>query len=218
MTKYKAVLFDLDGTLADTSLGIINCHRYTLSQMGRPSPSDELLLKVIGAPLMETYKNRFGFSPDEAKKAVEIYRERYADKGVCEAFLYEGMASLLRQLLRNDYRLGVATLKKEEFAVQLLEFLGVADCFDVIKGMDRLDHLTKKDNIIRCMKEMKLSESQVVLVGDSPYDAIGAKEAGVSFIGVTYGFGFKTKADIYDECAVFAADNSEELAYYLCSE
>jgi len=217
MTKYKSVLFDLDGTLADTSLGITNCHRYTLQQMGKSLPSDKVLYEVIGAPLMETYRTRFGFDSVNAKIAVDIYRKHYEEIGIYQASLYDGMEDILGRLSQRGYIMGVATLKKEEFAVQILKQLGIAQYFDTIKGMDGLDHLTKKDIIIRCLNELNVSKNQVILVGDSHFDSMGAMEAGIDFIGVTYGFGFKSKQEVYGSNAAYAIDRPEELDDFLGS-
>lgn len=217
MTKYKSVLFDLDGTLADTSLGITNCHRYTLHQMGKSLPSDKVLYEVIGAPLMETYRTRFGFDSVNVKIAVDIYRKHYGETGIYQASLYDGMEDTLSRLSQRGYIMGVATLKKEEFAVRILKQLGIAQYFSTIKGMDGLDHLTKKDIIIRCMNEFELSKGQVVLVGDSHFDSMGAMEAGIDFIGVTYGFGFKSKQEVYGSNAAYAIDRPEELDDFLGS-
>ena len=77
--QYRTILFDLDGTLADTSQGIYNCHRYAISCMGITEPIDRKLEGIIGAPLLESYRTRFGFS-DEARIAASHYRKRYAEK------------------------------------------------------------------------------------------------------------------------------------------
>jgi phosphoglycolate phosphatase len=147
----KLVIFDMDGTLADTSLGILNCHKYANVSMGRIEPTDEDLAGIIGGPLLKTYIERFKFSEDDAKKAVENYRARYAEKGVFEAELYEGMAETLKELKQKGYKLAVATLKAEVFAKQMLQNMGVADLFDVIHGVDMKDSITKSGLINLCL-------------------------------------------------------------------
>ena len=105
--KYKLIIFDFDGTIADTSLGIIDSHKYTLAAMGKSIPQDEMLRKVIGGNLLKTYIETFGFQEDDARKAVGIYRKRYA---ACKAgrlnSIYVGRTSESGHLLyRNPPRL-----------------------------------------------------------------------------------------------------------------
>ena len=189
--KYKLAVFDMDGTLADTSEGILNCHRYAHKVMGRPEPRDEELDGVIGGPLLETYKTRFGFPEEDAKQAVKIYRERYAEQGIYEAKLYDGMKETLQQLKASGVKLAVATLKAERFAKIMLANMGVADLFDAIYGVDENDKRTKAELIQMCMDTLQVEKSETVMIGDSIHDLNGAKECNVDFIGVTYGFGFK---------------------------
>lgn len=196
--NYKLAIFDMDGTLADTSEGIMNSHRYTHKMMGLVEPSDEDLDGVIGGPLLQTYQNRFGFSEKEAKNAVKIYRERYAEKGIYEAKLYEGMQAVLTALKNSHVKLGVATLKAERFAKTMLADMGVASLFDVIYGVDDNDKRTKSELIQLCMHELNMSPKNTVMIGDSMHDLNGAMECDIAFIGVTYGFGFKKNAQNFN--------------------
>ena len=193
--KYKLIVFDLDGTLADTSLGIINSHKYANAQMGRPVPDDETLAGIIGGPLLKTYQTKFAYSDSDAVEAVRIYRERYAEKGIDEVEIYEEIPYVLSELKARGYLLAVATLKAEKFAIPMLESLEVAKYFDIIHGVDDKDTRTKASLIELCMQELNVVPESTVLVGDSSHDAIGANAAGVDFIAATYGFGFKTDSD-----------------------
>ena len=104
--------------------------------------------------------------------------------------MYPGMLDALRTLKRKGYKLGVATLKAEQFVKVMLKEMAVADLFDVIYGMDDQDTRTKSGLIELCMETAGISAEQTVLVGDSIHDQNGAIEQGVSFVGVSYGFGF----------------------------
>lgn len=201
MKKFKLIIFDLDGTLADTSLGIINCHKHANEMMGRPIYDEGVLASVIGGPLLDTYRTKFGYSDDDAKKAVSIYRERYSTEGFKEAVLYPLMKETLSQLKERGYMLAVATLKAERFAIPMLQKLGVDMLFDVIHGVDDNDTHTKTSLVNLCIDELGASKAEAVLVGDSLHDASGAKQSEIDFIGATYGFGFKSKDDI---CALNA--------------
>lgn len=211
----QLVIFDMDGTLADTSRGILNSHRHAHAAMGRPEPTDEELDGVIGGPLLQSYTYRFGFSEEDARKAVQAYREYYACHGIHEAVLYPGMALTLKALKDAGYKLGVATLKAERFAKIMLRELGVADLFDAIYGMDEQDTRTKAGLIGLCMEAVGASTSETTLVGDSIHDLNGARQSGISFVGVTYGFGFHEKADVIHAGGTRAADTCRELQHLL---
>lgn len=186
----KLVIFDFDGTIADTSEGIIDAHRFTLKAMERKCPSDYELRKVIGRNLFQTYMDTFGFDETEAKKAVKIYRNRYAGVGIHKATVYQGCEDLLMYLKGSGISIGVATLKAEIFTEVMLEELNIADFFDEICGMDPSDSEDKTSLILKCIEKNGCIKDRAVLVGDSINDLTGAKEAGIRFVGVTYGFGF----------------------------
>ena len=103
MIKKRLVIFDKDGTLADTSQGILECHRYANVQMGRPEPTDAELSGIIGGHLLDIYKSRFRYSDSDAVKAVKLYREHYAECGINNVLLYEGMEATLRNLKEKGY-------------------------------------------------------------------------------------------------------------------
>lgn len=190
--KYKLIIFDFDGTIADTSEGILDAHRYTLATMGRDVPSQDVLRSVIGSALLETYKVRFEFTEKQARQAVNIYRKRYAEVGIHKASLYPGFKETIVELKRQGYRIGVATLKAERFATCMLHEMGIIDYFDVVCGMDDSDMHTKASLVKKCCNFCDVDEHESVLVGDSNSDINGSREAQVNFIGVTYGFGFTT--------------------------
>lgn len=189
-TKYKLVIFDFDGTIADTSPGILDAHRFALQAMSRQVPCESELRKVIGGNLLKTYISTFGFEEATARKAVQIYRARYAQAGIHMAHLYPGFTELLKGLKGLDCKIGVATLKAESFAKTMLFELGIDGYFDSVCGMDAQDGLSKSELVLKCCSLCGVDQTDAVLIGDSNNDWIGSQEARVDFIGVTYGFGF----------------------------
>lgn len=206
--KSKLIIFDFDGTIADTSPGILDSHKFALASMGRSIPEESELLKVIGGQLLKTYIDVFEFDEQSAVKAVKIYRDRYANVGINLANPYDGFEDLITQLKNCGYYIGVATLKAERFAKEILAKFNMLDKFDVVCGMDENDSLTKADLIEKCIEFCKVDKSQAILVGDSNNDLKGAEAVGVQFIGVTYGFGFKKNVE-YN----FVTANSPEEVY-----
>lgn len=188
--KYKLVIFDFDGTIADTSAGILDAHRFTLQMMGKTIPCEEELRAVIGGNLLQIYINTFGFEEERAREAVRIYRERYLNAGIHMSTLYPGIRDLLRLLKSSGCKIGVATLKSEKFAKLMLNELEIFEFFDCVCGMDDKDTLSKVDLILECCSLCHVDVTETVLIGDSNNDLGGAQKAGTHFIGVTYGFGF----------------------------
>lgn len=215
MMKYKCILFDLDGTLVNTFPGILHSYQYAAGKIGIPLLTEEIVGEVIGAPLAEVFRKRFSLSEDMVEEALFHYRKYYAESGLHEIEHYDGMLDTLIALKKRGYLLGVATLKKESFAKEILSKLGLAQYLDVIIGMDDKDSLTKAGMITKAMDMLAVSEVETVLLGDSSYDAIGAEAAGVDFIAATYGFGFAKKEDvvIYNHVGVISIPL--ELLYYI---
>ena len=189
---YKLILFDLDGTLADTSEGIMNCCKQTLLKIGYGEPGEKELKKAVGAKLIKTFMNVFGLDEKTALECVVLYRMQYAIQGIFEAVLYEDMKQTLQALKTKGYKLAVATLKEERLANMLLENLGIADCFEVIHGSNKKDDISKSDIINMCINDLDAKTEDCVLVGDSMTDLKGAKQSNIDFIAVTYGFGFQS--------------------------
>ena len=206
------IAVDFDGTIADTSLGILDSHRYALEAVGDYIPSEDELRNVIGGNLLLTYINTFDFKEEKARIAVKIYRERYAKVGIHKAILYPGVLDLLQRLKEENVLIGIATLKADRFAKSMLEELGIAHFFDVVCGMDDHDAMTKADLIKKCCVECGITKKDAVLVGDSNNDFLGAMEAGVEFIGVTYGFGFIP----YQQYDFLSANTIDEIYELLC--
>ena len=194
--KYKAVLFDLDGTLMDTSPGIIHCYNTTALNYGKEERPSDCFRNIIGGTLPDNFKKHYSFTDDNVREAVEFYRKEYEVNGIHMAEVYKGIPELLSCLKENGIFTAIATLKREDFAVNMMKEFGLYEKFDVIKGMDKADTKTKSSIIDECLGIFNISPSEAVLIGDSKSDASGAEKSGVDFIGVTYGWGFATGDDV----------------------
>lgn len=211
MKGYKAVLFDLDGTLIDTSAGVIDCIKMTIERLSLTPLTMEETLKFIGPPLQSSFKDICHLDDTMVDLAVKTFRSFYVGDNLFNVKIYGGIFELLEYLKSKSIKIAVATYKQESFAKVLLEHVGIAKYCDYIYGCDPQGVLTKADIVEKCIQSFNEDKSNVVLVGDSRFDAIGSKNANVDFIGVTYGFGFKSKHDIDEFQNVFSADTVYQL-------
>lgn len=186
---YELILFDLDGTLLDTSPGIFNSVRYAESQLGLSPIPNARLQEFVGPPPKSMYMHIYGLDEDRALLAAQKHREYGSAKAIYEAEVYPGIEEVLSELKTRGYKLGVTTLKSQEIAENILQNYGLFSYFDIIVGMDSKETLTKC-RTIQLAIEQTGSSGNVILIGDSQYDFDGAQEAGVGFVGVLYGFGF----------------------------
>ncbi len=197
MHKYKNILFDLDGTLLNTSTGVIKAVRKTIEVLHYNMPNDENLVKFVGPPMQESFERYFGLSREEALKNANIFREIYKDY-LYEAKPYDGILDLLKRLKKQKFKLAIATNKSHENAINILEKFGILEFCDFAMGSDLEGKLTKADIVKSCLKNLKANRQESVLIGDSNADSSGALEAEIDFIAVLYGFGFKSIEDLKD--------------------
>lgn len=188
--KYELILFDLDGTLLDTSLGIFNSVRYAEKEMGFAPISSSRLAEFVGPPPKSMYMKMYGVEEEVALLAAQKHREYGRTKAVFEATVYPGIIDLLKCLKKQGYKLGVCTLKSQKIAETILQNFGLSQYFDTIVGMDEKESLTKSRTIQMAIKETNTT-GRALMVGDSQYDYEGAIETRIDFIGVVYGFGLK---------------------------
>jgi len=183
------ILFDLDGTLADSSQGILSSFRATLEQIHLEA-TDELLRRLIGPPLGESFRH-LGVADEDVDHVVDVYREFYAERGVHEARLYDDVATTLEALSSEGVHLGVATAKRIDFARQMLGSLGVKHFFDDIAGASVDLRITSKFDIMsQMLSGWGVGESpDVWMVGDRHFDMVAAGAHGVSAVGALWGFG-----------------------------
>ena len=186
----QCVVFDMDGTLVNSFEGIFYAYQWAFKKLSIPFPGEAFVRQAVGAPLLLVFEKSCGMDGEKARLAARHYREYYAEKGRYQAVVYPGMEETLCTLKDAGCFLGVATLKKEGFAREMLRSLGLLPHLNAVCGMDEQDSLTKAGLIRRCMDHAGADTDRTVLVGDSEFEALGAEEAGVSFLAVTYGFGF----------------------------
>ena len=185
--KYKAVIFDFDGTICDTGEGILKSAKYALDYYNIEAPEYTELTFFIGPPLLVTFQEKFGVDANMADKLVKKYRERYTNKGLLESELYDGIKELLSKLKKENIKLGIASSKPQDYVEALLDHYGVKSYFDVICGVTFSADCESKANIIsRCIKELDTQGNETLMVGDKKYDIddIILSEYGTTVVGL----------------------------------
>lgn len=208
---YDVILFDLDGTLTDSGLGITNSVAYSLRKYKIEVNDRTELYKFIGPPLKESFEKYYGFSAEEAAKAVEYYREYYVDKGLFENTVYDGIEELLRTIRDSGKTAIVATSKPEIFAKRILEHFGIAKYFTYIAGANMDETRTKKDEVISyVLHNCNIpAHSKVLMVGDREHDILGAKKMGLDSLGVLFGYG--DYEELKNAGATYIAENVKDI-------
>lgn len=208
---YDVILFDLDGTLTDSALGITNSAAYSLKKYGIEVADRTELYKFVGPPLHESFEKFYGFSPEEAKQAVEYYREYYREKGIFENVVYDGIEPLLKAISDSGKTLVVATSKPELFAKRILEYFDLAKYFTYIAGANMDGTRTKKDEVIAyALQNCRISDrAKVVMVGDREHDILGAGKVGIDSLGVLFGYG--DYEELKNAGATYIAETVEDI-------
>lgn len=183
------VIFDLDGVLVNSREGIAASLNYALSSGGFATRDDVAIHQLIGPPLHSVFATLTGLEVRDPalERCVTAYREHYRAGYLVATSLIDGMGDALRAL-RDRAMLSVATSKATTFVGPLLDHLNIADCFDVVEGAD-LDAADQPKSVTigRVLRACGRPSSAAVMIGDTRYDVIGAREHGIPTIGVTWG-------------------------------
>ncbi|MBR6994815.1 MAG: HAD hydrolase-like protein [Ruminococcus sp.] len=215
MKKFDTLLFDLDGTLTDSTEGILKCLAYALERMGYEVPEDTN--KFLGPPLRQSLTEFLGMSMEQADEAVRIFRERYSVVGLFENRVYDGIPGMLERLKSGGKRLMVATSKAEIYAVRIFERFGLAQYFEIVGGAELDGSRDYKDEVIEYVlaKAGITDRSTVLMIGDRRQDVLGAHKTNIECMGILWGFG--SMEELTQAGADYIARTPQEAADMLLS-
>ncbi len=215
--KYKTVIFDVDGTLFDTSQGIFSCIQFVLDSMNYPQLEADKLRKFIGPPVYDSFMAICGMSSEDANKATQLYRSSYVEKFIVFSKLYEGMDELIKELKSSGVKIGIATMKTELQIKKLLEIFDLSDTFDSVSFAVPSGKKSKSDIINEVLDATATAPMDAVMIGDSVYDGVGANSSAVDFIAVSYGFGISSEQQLKDTGTEYVcfADSVKMISEYL---
>ncbi len=203
-----ALFFDLDGTLTDAKPGITGCIQHALGRLGRTVPGQDELEWCIGPPLQETFARLVG--REDAARALALYRERYADVGLFENEVYDGIPDVLASLEGQSARLYVASSKPKVYVDRILDRFDLTRFFRSVYGSE-LDgtNTDKRDLLAVALADSGVAPHEATMIGDRAHDAIGAAHNAVDFLGVLYGYG--SREELEDEGAARFVHQPAEL-------
>ena len=183
------IFFDLDGTLTDPKPGITRSIQYALRRLDRAVPSEEELTWCIGPPLHASLKKLLG-TDDLADKALALYRERFGDIGLFENEVYPGIEETLSVLAESNRRLFVATSKPIIYAERIIDHFKLTGYFERVFGSELDGTRTDKTELLGyALRATGVDPSRAMMIGDRSHDMIGARNNGMTAVGVLYGYG-----------------------------
>ncbi len=198
------IYFDLDGTLTDPKLGITRSIQYALRKLDRRAPPKDELVWCIGSPLRASLKKLLG-ADDLAGKALSLYRERVGDIGIFENEIYPGIEDTLSVLAKSDRRLFVATSKPTIYAERIIDYFKLTVYFERVFGSELDGRRSDKTELLNyALQTTGVDPLQATMIGDRSHDMIGARNNGMTAVGVLYGYGSKEElvaAGAHQVCA-----------------
>lgn len=187
--KYKCIIFDFDGTLADTTAGIVTTFQSTFREMGLPVPSVEKIQSTIGLALKDGFKAAMEtLSDEQADFAVVTYRRIFYESGIQAITAYPGIVDALSRLQAMGYDLVIATSRGHKSLGLICDNLGISCFFSgEYCSDDVVNHKPAPDLVNLILEDKNLDRSDVLVVGDTYYDMLMGKGADCKVCGVTWG-------------------------------
>lgn len=212
-SPYSCVLWDVDGTIVDASVGILRRLAVALPHFGHPAPSREQLIHWIGPPMFESFQDQAGMTPEEAAEAVTFYRALgKADGYTTDVATYPGVAELINDLHAAGVPQATASSKPELQVDALIDHFGLRPAFATTVGAtpDESTLASKTDIVaeaLRRLRELGADTSRPILIGDRHHDVEGGLANGVPVVFVEWGFSAHSEGDD----AAFRASSVEDL-------
>lgn len=191
INDFQAVLFDLDGTITDPKEGIINSILYAVKEFGKEEKHPHTLDSFIGPPLQHSFKNRYNLLDDEAAEMVRLYRVYYAEHGIFQCHLYEGIEQLIKGLSERGVFMALATSKPIKYADQLMRHFNLESYFDFTAGANLDGSRTEKIEVIQYGLDQipPFETEKILMLGDREFDIEGGNFHGLNTAYARWGYG-----------------------------
>ena len=185
-----SIIFDFDGTLADTNRGIIGTFQATMDKMGLPRVDEEKIKSTIGLPLKQNFTVAAGMSDEEADKAVEIYRELFNGIAIPLTQLFPGVEEVLKTLSERKVPMAIASSRSTKSLRELCSVLGVTKYIseDFIFGVETVARPKPAPDLVYViLGKLGAKPEETLVIGDATYDIEMGKAAGCHTCAVSYG-------------------------------
>jgi phosphoglycolate phosphatase len=189
MTSVDLLIFDLDGTLADTKQDIAMAVNLTLKEFGLPPKDSDVIYGFVGDGVRKLLQRAFEDQPEGLyKRALKVFRQYYLTHLLDTTQFYPGVLEVLHHF--KDKKRAIATNKPFEYTEKIIDGLGVRNHFDLILGGDSTLYLKPHPAIIQeVLRRLGVDGRQAVMVGDGINDIRAAQAAGAKSCAVGYGLG-----------------------------
>jgi len=189
--SFKAVLFDLDGTITDPKEGIVNSVLYAVKESGLEEHQPESLNSFIGPPLHYSFQQRYGVTEREAFEMVRLYRVYYAQDGILQCHLYDGIEDVIKKLYAEGVFLSLATSKPVGYANQILKHFGLDKYFSFTAGALMDGKRTDKKDVIQFALDHipHFEKDKILMIGDREFDVDGGHFHGLQTAWAAWGYG-----------------------------
>ena len=208
----KLIIIGYDGTIADTSPGILYCMNTTANAMGYTPVHHDALYGVIGVSLEQGFMSLYGMKEDEIEYAMNNYSKLYSIKGEEMFLIYDGIEESLRRLKESGCKLAIVTQKNAKFINNMLGvYKTIGEQFDIVCATDVDIDMEKSDMLLKVCEELGISVEDSIFIGDSYVDALAAQEVGMDFAAALYGWGFRSREDAEKYHCRAYLNNAKEL-------
>jgi len=207
----KIILFDLDGTLIDSTEAILESFDVAFKTFNKKTPSNNEIKKLIGLPLDIMFE-KLGISRNKVWDYVDAYKQNYRKISTQKTKLLPNAKEAINKASKFA-RLGIVTTKTARYSKELLEYFGLMDKFEVLIGRENVENpKPHPEPILKALYKMNSNKESIFMVGDTCLDMISAKKAGVFGVGV---IGEYTPLNELKKCADIVKRNSLEAVEFI---
>ena len=192
----KLIIIGFDGTIADTSPGILYCMNTTANAMGYTPVHHDALYGVIGVSVEQGFMRLYGMKEDEIEYAMANFSKLYSIKGEEMFQIYDGVEESLEKIKQTGCKLAIVTQKNRKFITNMLGvYKNIGEHFDTVCATDVEIDREKSDMLRLVCEELDVDIADSIFIGDSYVDALAAEEVGMDFAAALYGWGFRSRED-----------------------